>query len=84
MAGPGTRPQVALPISVSIGGHDAPVQFAGSAAGLVEGIVEIDVLVPPGVVGRAVPVTVKVSGAKSQPGVTLAVQEAAPPKRVRK
>jgi uncharacterized protein (TIGR03437 family) len=71
----GTRPQVALPISVTVGRQDAPVQFAGSAAGMVQGIVEIDVLMPAGAVGPAVPVTVDVCGVKSQSGVTLSVQQ---------
>lgn len=70
-----TRPQVALPVSVSIGGQDATVLFAGSASGLVEGMVEIDAVVPAGVPGTAVPVVVDVCGAKSQSGVTVAVQD---------
>ncbi len=73
----GTRPQVSLPISVEIGGQAATVQFAGSAAGLVQGIVEIDVAIPAGVTGPSVPVIVEVCGAKSQSGVTVAVQGAA-------
>jgi uncharacterized protein (TIGR03437 family) len=64
-----------LPVTVTIGGIDAPVQYSGSAPGEVAGLIQINAVVPPGVTpGPAVPVVIKVGGAQSPSGVTIAVQ----------
>jgi uncharacterized protein (TIGR03437 family) len=64
-----------LPVKVSIGGQDAVVQYAGSAAGAVAGLFQVNAVVPQGVTpGAAVPISVSVGGVPSQSGVTLAVQ----------
>lgn len=68
-------PKPLLPVSVTIGGLDAKVEYAGAAPYMVAGVIQINVRIPPGVTpGPAVPVVVKVGGASSQPGLTVAVK----------
>jgi uncharacterized protein (TIGR03437 family) len=57
------------------------VSYAGSAPGLVAGVLQVNVVVPEGVPeGDAVPLVVKVGEMESQPGVTMVVRsETAPP-----
>ena len=65
----------ALPVSVTIGGQPAEVLYAGSAPGLVSGVLQVNARIPAGVTtGPAIPVVVTVGGASSQAGVTLAVR----------
>ena|SRR5215471_3689333 len=70
--------QTKYPVTVSIGGVDAPVSFAGLAPGLVA-LYQINAQVPESAqTGDAVEVVVTVTGdngpVKSQAGVTIAVQ----------
>ncbi len=44
----GTNISLALPVIVQIGGVYAPVVYAGAAPGLLSGVFQINVLVPPG------------------------------------
>jgi uncharacterized protein (TIGR03437 family) len=68
-------PQPNLPVSVSIGGHNAPVQYAGGAPGLVAGLMQVNVQIPAGIqTGNAVPVLLRVGDAFSPSGVTIAVR----------
>jgi uncharacterized protein (TIGR03437 family) len=68
-------PQPLLLVSVRIGGRDASVLYAGASAGLLAGILQVNAVVPEDApTGDAVPVTLIVGGAESQPGVTLAVR----------
>jgi uncharacterized protein (TIGR03437 family) len=69
----GQLPTPILPVSVTIGGVPAAVQYAGAAYGRVAGMLQISVVVPPNVSGNAVPVVVQVGNAASQAGVTIAV-----------
>jgi uncharacterized protein (TIGR03437 family) len=63
-----------LPVTATIGGIGATVQYAGSAPGEVAGLLQVNVVVPQGVSrAAAVPVTVSVGGIASQAGVTIAV-----------
>lgn len=65
----------ALPVRVTIGGQQAEVLYAGSAPGLVSGVLQVNARVPAGVAaGSAAPVVVTVGGAGSQSGVTLSVR----------
>ena len=64
-----------LPVKVTIGGMDAQVLYAGNAPGEVEGVVQINAMVPPSVMpGAALPVIVTIAGVPSQTGVTIAVR----------
>ena len=63
-----------LPVSVTIGGADAHVVYAGNAPGEIEGVVQINVMVPPTVTPGTLPVVVTIGGVPSPPGVTVSVQ----------
>jgi len=68
-------PKPVLPVSVTIGGAPAVVEYAGGAPGLVAGVLQVNARIPEGVTpGAAVPVVVKIGSASSQPGVTMAVE----------
>jgi uncharacterized protein (TIGR03437 family) len=65
----------ALPVTVTIGGIDATVQYACSAPGAVAGLLQVNATVPAGVTpGAAVPISLAVGGVRSPDGVTVAVQ----------
>jgi uncharacterized protein (TIGR03437 family) len=62
------------PVTVSIGGEDAEVIYAGSAAGQVCGVLQVNARVPWGIApGDAVALSIH-AGGSSQPGVSLAVR----------
>lgn len=62
-------------VTVTIGGIAAPVSYAGFVADSVAGLYQINVSVPSTVTsGTAVPVVVSMGTAKSQSGLTMAVQ----------
>jgi uncharacterized protein (TIGR03437 family) len=63
-----------LPVTAAIGGAKASVGYVGGDSGLPPGMTRVDLTVPTGVTGSAVPVTITVGGASSQAGVTIAVQ----------
>ena len=62
-----------LPPGVTIGGQQARLLYAGSAAGQVQGVMQLQVLVPAGMTG-SVPVVVSVGSGTSQTNATLAVK----------
>jgi uncharacterized protein (TIGR03437 family) len=67
-------PLPVLPVTALIGGNAAQVLYAGGGPGMVEGVIQVNVLVPastPG--GNAVPVVLHVGDSVSQTNVTLAV-----------
>jgi uncharacterized protein (TIGR03437 family) len=64
-----------LPVTVSIGGQNAVVQYAGSPGDAVAGLLQVNAAVPLDVTpGLAVPITLSVGGVPSQGEVTIAVQ----------
>ncbi|MGB6946303.1 MAG: IPT/TIG domain-containing protein [Bryobacteraceae bacterium] len=70
-------PAPIAPVSATIGGLNADVQYAGGVAGLVAGFLQVNVRLPSGVsTSSAVPVILSIGGKSSQANVTLAV---APP-----
>jgi|SRR5579871_1957220 len=62
-----------LPVSVSIGGQNAQVVFAGSSDGNVQGVMQVEAIIPTGLTG-SVPVVVTCGSASSQANVTIAVK----------
>jgi len=62
-------------VRVSIGGQDAQVLYAGSAPGLVAGVLQVNARIPDNAsTGDAVPVVLTVGDHSSQNGTTLAVR----------
>jgi uncharacterized protein (TIGR03437 family) len=67
-------PKPKLPVSLSIGGVDAPIAYAGAAPSGVAGAFQVNAVVPPGVTpGSAVPVVLNVGGVSS-PAVYVAIR----------
>jgi uncharacterized protein (TIGR03437 family) len=68
-------PLPVAPLTVSIGGADAAVLYAGGAPGLVEGVIQVNAVIPNGVVpGPRVPVVIASGAVKSRPLLTIAVK----------
>jgi uncharacterized protein (TIGR03437 family) len=73
LALPGEK--ISLPVMVMIGGVYATVQYAGSSPGEVEGLVQINAVVPSIIAaGGSVPIEVDIGNTGSQAGVTVAVK----------
>jgi uncharacterized protein (TIGR03437 family) len=61
-------------VSATIGGVNAPVVFAGAFPGLLTGLVQINLQVPQGVSGNALPIVITINGVQSRGGPTVSVQ----------
>jgi uncharacterized protein (TIGR03437 family) len=61
-----------LPVTAQIGGQAADVLYAGGAPGMVEGVIQVNLRVPP--VSGSVPIQLLVGTAASQPNLTIAVK----------
>ena len=61
-----------LPVTVTIGGIDAPVLYAGSAAGEISGVMQVNVTIPLTAPTGTQPVVVTVGTTKSQSGASAA------------
>ncbi len=61
-------------VTATIAGVPAQVQYYGSAPGLVYGVMQVNVLVPPNIASGAQQVIVTVGTTSSQSGVTVAIQ----------
>jgi uncharacterized protein (TIGR03437 family) len=62
-----------LPVSVTIGGTNAQVQYAGAAPRLVAGMMQVNVFIPTGLTPGPVPVVLQVGSSSSPNGVTIYV-----------
>jgi uncharacterized protein (TIGR03437 family) len=66
---------VAQPVTATVGGIAAVVQYAGGSPGSVAGLLQVNLQIPQGVAaGNAVPVVINVGGQHSQGNVTLAIK----------
>jgi uncharacterized protein (TIGR03437 family) len=64
-----------LPVTATVGGLPATVQYYGSAPGIVYGVMQVNVTVPAGAPsGATVPVQVSVGPVSTQSNVTVAIQ----------
>jgi uncharacterized protein (TIGR03437 family) len=63
-----------LPIAVKIGGQPASLIFEGEAPGIVAGVLQLNVMIPPTVSSGANPVSVTIGSNTSQANLTVAVQ----------
>jgi uncharacterized protein (TIGR03437 family) len=68
-----TLPQPVLPVSVQVGGRPAGVRFAGSVPGMVAGFVQIQIQLPAGISGPAVPVMLQAGAWNSQETATISI-----------
>ena len=67
-------PKPLLPVTVTIGGKNAEVHYAGAAPYMVAGVIQINATVPTDIPAGNAEVVIKVGSNSSQPGVTLAVK----------
>jgi uncharacterized protein (TIGR03437 family) len=63
-----------LPVTATINGVSAPVQYAGSAPGEVYGVMQVNVLIPTTLPAGTLPIVITVGTTNTQTGVTLAVK----------
>ena len=61
-------------VTATINGVNAPVQFAGAAPGEVTGVIQVNITVPAGVSGSALPLAITINNSTSLAGPTVAVQ----------
>lgn len=61
-------------VSVTIGGFDAAILYAGAAPGQIAGLMQINARIPLGVAPGAVPVSIRIGNNTSQTGVTIVVR----------
>jgi uncharacterized protein (TIGR03437 family) len=60
---------------VGIDNAGVQVLYAGNAPGLVEGVIQIDALIPDDApIGPAVPISIKIGDSYSQANVTVAIR----------
>ena len=67
-------PKPNLAIAVTIGSQAVTPVYAGGAPGEVAGVLQINVQIPSGTVGNAVPVSIRAGPQSSRTGVTIAVR----------
>jgi uncharacterized protein (TIGR03437 family) len=65
---------IAGTVAVTIGGQTATVQYSGAVPGSVQGVYQINAVVPSGSATGSVPVAVTIGGVASQSNVTMYVQ----------
>jgi uncharacterized protein (TIGR03437 family) len=62
-----------LPVTATVGGVTAQVQYAGSAPGLVYGVMQVNVQIPANAPAGSLPIVITVGTTATQSGVTVAV-----------
>jgi uncharacterized protein (TIGR03437 family) len=62
-------------ITATIGGVAAQVAYAGTSPGIVNGVIQVNVVVPAVAPGSSVPIVITAGGVNSQSGVTLAISQ---------
>jgi uncharacterized protein (TIGR03437 family) len=65
-------PTPVLPVSVKVGGQTAKLLYAAAAYGNVSGVLQVDILIPPGVSGT-VPLELKIGDATTPAGLTVTI-----------
>jgi uncharacterized protein (TIGR03437 family) len=65
---------IAQDVSVRIGGSIVKPSYAGSAPGIVQGVVQVNVVIPSNVSTGNLPIDVTIGGVTSPAGVTVAVR----------
>lgn len=67
-------PRLDLPVSVTIGGIDAEVSYAGVAPGLAQGAIQVNVKVPAAELSGTQPVILQIGDQRSRSDVTVSIQ----------
>ncbi len=67
-------PKPILPVTVTIAGQPAPVQYAGAAPGLVAGVMQVNAQIPANTPSGKIAVVIQVGTSNSQANVTIAVK----------
>ena len=62
------------PVTAVIGNQPATVTFYGEAPGLVAGVLQVNLQIPPNTPAGTIPLAISVGGTQSQTGVTLSVR----------
>jgi uncharacterized protein (TIGR03437 family) len=70
----GTLYKIPTTVTATINGVNAIVEFAGAAPGLVTGVVQVNLLVPTGVTGSGLPLSITINGTTTLTGPTVSVQ----------
>jgi len=65
---------VTQPVTATIGGISAKVDYAGPAPYLVNGAIQVNLTIPPGLTPGPQPVVITIGTAQSQSGITVAVK----------
>ena len=64
-----------LPVTATIGGIPATVQYYGTAPGIVYGVMQVNILIPANAPsGGSVPIQISVGNNATQSNVTVAIQ----------
>lgn len=72
--GTGLKNPVAQPVTATVGGVTAKVDYAGSAPGIVAGVMQVNVEIPAAAPSGAQPIVISIGGINTQTGVTVQVQ----------
>ncbi len=67
-------PVPVLPVAAQVNGQPASIVFWGEAPGIVSGIMQVNLIIPPGTPSGPASLVIKVGSASSQAGVRVAVQ----------
>jgi uncharacterized protein (TIGR03437 family) len=67
-------PLPVLPVSASVGGQPAQVLNAGGGAGMVEGIIQVNLRIPDSVPTGPAEMVLRIGDRTSQPGLTVALE----------
>jgi uncharacterized protein (TIGR03437 family) len=63
-----------LPVTATIGGQAATVEYYGTAPGILYGVMQVNLRIPANAASGDLPVAINVGPTSSQPNVTVAVQ----------
>jgi uncharacterized protein (TIGR03437 family) len=63
-----------LAVAALVNNQPANITFFGEAPGFVSGVMQVDLVIPPGTASGPASLVIKVGSGSSQPGVTVAVQ----------
>jgi uncharacterized protein (TIGR03437 family) len=75
---------VTQPVTATVGGINAQVQYAGGVSGLVAGVLQVNIVIPQGIAaGGSVPIVFTIGTVSSQANVTLAIGPSAGGQAVR-